>query len=158
MNYLKKFMKVCLIKLDKTNTLRTEGRARRQPVGRVLGRTSVYRLIPMTIAAALLINLTPLKANAYPLKRHHQDWALVAMNHLGDLYETQCWVDLIWRESRFNPQARNGSHYGLAQMRNEKVKSLSPRQQVRWHLRYLEHRYSGSACLALDHLKIKGWH
>ena len=144
--------------LDKMNTLRTEGRARRQPVGRVLGRTYVYRLIPMTIAAALLINLTPLKANAYPLKRHHQDWALVAMNHLVDLYETQCWVELIWRESSFNPQARNGSHYGLAQMRNEKVKTLSPRQQVRWHLRYLDHRYQGSASLALNHLKTIGWH
>jgi hypothetical protein len=83
---------------------------------------------------------------------------LVAMNHLGDLYETQCWVELIWRESTFNPQARNGSHYGLAQMRNEKVKTLSPRQQVRWHLRYLDHRYQGSACLALNHLKTIGWH
>ena len=113
----------------------------------------------LSLAVGLLLNPIYLTAvNAYPLNRAQQDWALVAMNHLGDLYETQCWVELIWRESTFNPQARNGSHYGLAQMRNEKVKSLSPRQQVRWHLRYLEHRYSGSACLALDHLKIKGWH
>jgi hypothetical protein len=102
-------------------------------------------------------------SNAYPLKRHQQDWALVAMNHLGDLQEAQCWVELIWRESTFNPKAKNGSHYGLAQMRNVKVKNLKPRAQVRWHMRYLDHRYpnangKGSACKALNHLKAKGWH
>jgi len=80
------------------------------------------------------------------------------MNHLGDLEEAQCWVRLIWQESRFNPNARNGSHYGLAQMRNDNVRTLSPRQQVRWHMRYLDHRYNGSACKAEKHLKKKGWH
>ena len=97
-------------------------------------------------------------SNAYPLSRAQQDWALVAMNHLGDLEETQCWVELIWRESTFNPNARNGSHYGLAQMRNHNVRTLSPRTQVRWHMRYLDHRYNGSACKALKHLNKKGWH
>ncbi len=67
-------------------------------------------------------------------------------------------VELIWRESRFNPLAVNGSHYGLAQMRNVKVKDLTPRAQVRWHMRYLDHRYDGSPCKALNHLKNKGWH
>ena len=102
------------------------------------------------------INIT--NANAYPLKRYQQDWALVAMNHLGDLQEAQCWVELIWRESRFDPNARNGSHYGLAQMRNDSVRTLTPRAQVRWHMRYLDHRYNGSACKALRHLNKKGWH
>ena len=102
------------------------------------------------------INVTT--SNAYPLKRYQQDWALVAMNHLGDLTEAQCWVELIWRESTFNPNARNGSHYGLAQMRNDNVRTLTPRQQVRWHMRYLDHRYNGSACKALKHMNKKGWH
>jgi hypothetical protein len=98
-------------------------------------------------------------SNAFGLKRHQQDWALVAMNHFGgDLEETQCWVRVIWRESRFNPNARNGSHYGLAQMRNDNVRTLTPRQQVRWHMRYLDHRYNGSACKAEQHLIKKGWH
>lgn len=109
---------------------------------------------------ALVIGLsnTITNANAYPLKREQQDWALIAMNHLTSLMESQCWVELIWRESTFNPKAKNGSHYGLAQMRNEKVKGLSAREQVRWHMRYLDHRYDGSACKALKHLKTKGWH
>jgi hypothetical protein len=80
------------------------------------------------------------------------------MNHLANLEESQCWVELIWKESSFNPKAINGSHYGLAQMRNSKVKDLSAREQVRWHMRYLDHRYQGSACKALKHLETRGWH
>ena len=113
----------------------------------------------LSLAVGLLLNPIYLTAvNAYPLKREQQDWALVAMNHLGDLQEAQCWVELIWRESRFDPNARNGSHYGLAQMRNDNVRTLKPREQVRWHMRYLDHRYNGSACKALKHMNKKGWH
>jgi len=113
----------------------------------------------LSLAVGLLLNPIYLTAvNAYPLKREQQDWALVAMNHLGDLEEAQCWVELIWRESRFDPNARNGSHYGLAQMRNDNVRTLKPREQVRWHMRYLDHRYNGSACKALKHMNQKGWH
>jgi hypothetical protein len=113
----------------------------------------------LSLAVGLLLNPIYLTAvNAYPLKREQQDWALVAMNHLGDLQEAQCWVELIWRESRFDPNARNGSHYGLAQMRNDNVRTLKPREQVRWHMRYLDHRYNGSACKALNHMNKKGWH
>ena len=117
------------------------------------------RLIALTVAAVLININQSTSSNAYGLKRYQTDWALVAMNHLqGDLEQTQCWVELIWRESRFNPLARNGSHYGLAQMRNIKVKDLTPREQVRWHMRYLDHRYDGLPCKALNHLKTKGWH
>ena len=111
------------------------------------------------IALSLALNTINIStSNAYPLTRTQQDWALVAMNHLGDLQEAQCWVELIWRESTFNPSARNGSHYGLAQMRNHNVATLKPRAQVRWHMRYLDHRYNGSACKALNHMYKKGWH
>jgi len=113
----------------------------------------------LSLVIALASNtLFATTSNAYPLKREQQDWVLVAMNHLVDLEETQCWVELIWRESTFNPLAVNGSHYGLAQMRSLYVKQLKPRQQVKVHLKYLDHRYKGSACKALHHLKTKGWH
>jgi hypothetical protein len=113
----------------------------------------------LSLAVGLVLNSNiNTSANAYPLNRQQQDWALVAMNHLGDLEEAQCWVRLIWQESRFNPNARNGSHYGLAQMRNDNVRTLTPRQQVRWHMRYIDHRYNGSACKAERHLIKKGWH
>ena len=116
-----------------------------------------FRLLASALSAITLI-LIPVNANAYPLKAEQIDWALVAMNHLVELEESQCWIELIWKESRFDPNAKNGSHYGLAQMRNDKVKRLTPRQQVKWHMRYLDHRYQGSACKALKHLLTRGWH
>ena len=122
-------------------------------------RSSLRDGLCLSLMLGLVINTINIStSNAYPLTRAQQDWALVAMNHLGDLEEAQCWVELIWRESTFNPRARNGSHYGLAQMRNDIVRTLKPRAQVRWHMRYLDHRYNGSACKALNHLNKKGWH
>ena len=113
----------------------------------------------LSLAVGLLLNPIYLTAvNAYPLTRAEQDWALVAMNHLGDLTEAQCWVELIWRESTFNPNARNGSHYGLAQMRSTWYRDLTPRAQVRAHMKYLDYRYNGSACRALAHLNKRGFH
>ena len=143
--------------LDKVITLRPE------PGPKAAGGSSVrpafcLRLMATTAITAVITFLNITTANAYPLKRYQQDWALVAMNHLRTLDETQCWVSLIWRESRFDPQARNGSHYGLAQMRSTWYKDLKPRQQVKAHMNYLDHRYDGSACKALKHLITKGWH
>ena len=139
--------------LDKGATLRR----RRGP--KAARRQSLRGGLCLSLVLGLIFNpILISNSNAYPLKRYQQDWALVAMNHLGDLEEAQCWVELIWRESRFDPNARNGSHYGLAQMRNDNVRTLKPREQVRWHMRYLDHRYDGSACKALNHMNRKGWH
>jgi hypothetical protein len=122
-------------------------------------RTSVWRRLCLSLVLGLALNpILTTPSNAIYLKRYQTDWALVAMNHLGTLEEAQCWVELIWRESRFDPKARNGSHYGLAQMRSTWYRDLKPRQQVRAHMNYLDHRYNGSACKALHHNKTKGWH
>ena len=140
-------------RLDKGATLP----ARRGP--KAARRRSVRGGLCLSLAVGLVINTFSITAtNAYPLKRHQQDWALVAMNELRDLTESQCWVELIWRESTFNPLAVNGSHYGLAQMKSKWYRDLKPRAQVKAHIKYLNHRYNGSACKALNHLKRKGWH
>jgi hypothetical protein len=140
-------------KLDKSITLPASR-------GAEAALRGVFR-VGLCLSVTLSLALNPILitiSNAYPLKREQQDWALVAMNHLGDLQEAQCWVELIWRESTFNPRAKNGSHYGLAQMRSTWYRDLKPRAQVKAHMNYLEHRYNGSACKALNHLKRKGWH
>ena len=139
--------------LDKRITL-----ARRRGL-RATRRPSVWRRLCLSLVLGLALNpILTTPSNAIYLKRYQTDWALVAMNHLGTLEEAQCWVELIWRESRFDPKARNGSHYGLAQMRSTWYRDLKPRAQVRAHMNYLDHRYNGSACKALKHNKTKGWH
>ena len=117
------------------------------------------RLMTTALAAVSLLIINTPNSNAIYLKRYQTDWALIAMNYYNqDLLLTQCWVELVWRESRFDPKARNGSHYGLGQMRSTWYRDLNPRQQVKAHLNYIAHRYENDSCEALKHNKTKGWH
>jgi hypothetical protein len=108
------------------------------------------RLIPLTLAAAVFttINQTPSKAD--------MNLKLYAYNLLT-WREFQCFNWLIHYESRWNPKARNGSHYGLGQMRSTWYRDLSPQGQIKASIKYIRHRYDDS-CKALHHFETKGWH
>ena len=60
-------------------------------------------------------------------------------------------------ESRWKTNAINGNHYGLFQMKNDKVKYMNGFQQIDLWIKYVAHRYHGSACNAMAHLRNKGW-
>ena len=70
----------------------------------------------------------------------------------------QCAYALYMAESKFDSRAKNGSHYGIPQLRNEKLKNLDGFTQIDWGIRYIKARYSGDYCLAYKHFKDKGWH
>ena len=70
----------------------------------------------------------------------------------------QCAYALYMAESKFDSRAKNGSHYGIPQLRNEKLKNLDGFTQIDWGYRYVKSRYSGDYCLAYKHFKDKGWH
>jgi len=70
----------------------------------------------------------------------------------------QCAYKLYMKESKFDSRAVNGSHYGIPQMRNKKLKHLDGFTQIDWGIRYVAHRYKGDYCLAWKHFKDKGWH
>ena len=125
--------------------------ARRQPAAEVSRGGYCLRLITLTLVAALItiINTSPSKAD--------MNLKLYAYNQMS-WKQFECYNWLIHKESSWNPKARNGSHYGLGQMRSTWYRDLNPYQQIRAHLRYLGHRYNGDACLALSHLEHKGWH
>jgi hypothetical protein len=108
------------------------------------------RLIPLTLTAAVFttINQTPSKAD--------MNLKLYAYNLLT-WQEFQCFNWLIHYESRWNPKARNGSHYGLGQMRSTWYRDLSPQGQIKASIKYIRHRYDDS-CKALHHFETKGWH
>ena len=113
------------------------------------------RLITLTVAA-VFINSYPLNAGI-PSKITKDQLRLYAHKQMS-WNQMLCYNELIQRESGWRVEAINGSHYGLGQMRNKKVKYLNGYEQIDWHIRYLKHRYNGSACAALKHLKAKGWH
>jgi hypothetical protein len=69
----------------------------------------------------------------------------------------QCLLKLYGKESAWNPEARNGSHYGIPQGRSTYLSTLNGYDQVQWGLDYIGHRY-GEPCIAWQHFKDKGWH
>ena len=78
-------------------------------------------------------------------------------------HEAICIRRLISKESAWNHKAvgnLTGTHrvYGLLQIKNPIAKDMNPMQQIQLHMRYLDHRYDGSACKAWQHFKDRGWH
>jgi len=70
----------------------------------------------------------------------------------------QCAHALYMAESKFDSRTVNGSHYGIPQLRNKKLKNLDGYTQIDWGIRYVAHKYKGDYCLAWQHFKDKGWH
>ena len=71
--------------------------------------------------------------------------------------EYKCLVELYNHESHWNPDAVNGSHYGIPQGNSIYLSTLNGYDQVQWGLDYIGHRY-GEPCIAWQHFKDKGWH
>ena len=87
---------------------------------------------------------------------------LYAYNKFKTWDQFSCYNYLVFKESSWNYKARNGSHYGLGQMRNKMVLKLTPREQIDLHYKYLGHRYGyvngePNACMAAEHFDKKGW-
>jgi hypothetical protein len=81
-----------------------------------------------------------------------------AYHQLGyNLEEYKCLTKLYGKESAWNPDARNGSHYGIPQGRSIYLSTLNGYDQVQWGLDYIGHRY-GEPCIAWQHFQDKGWH
>jgi 4-amino-4-deoxy-L-arabinose transferase-like glycosyltransferase len=82
---------------------------------------------------------------------------------LNDDKQYACIYELYNKESNWNYKARNGSHHGIPQLRNDIMLTKNPLQQVSLGVKYIAHRYGyidgiPNACKALQHLKTKGWH
>lgn len=89
-----------------------------------------------------------------PKTNHYRQWAFIQLNNLDEFY---CLDELYYKESRWNPKAKNGSHYGIPQGRSKYLQRVNGYKQVDWGIKYNKVRY-GSMCKALEHYKIKGWH
>jgi hypothetical protein len=72
---------------------------------------------------------------------------LYAHSRILDYKEFQCFNKIITKESRWSYVAKNGSHYGLGQMRSKHYRDLDPFRQIDATLKYITNRY-GSSCKA----------
>ncbi|CAB4163061.1 hypothetical protein UFOVP797_17 [uncultured Caudovirales phage] len=121
------------------------------------GMAQAARLV---LLASLLFILTgaPAYAEADTHKSTSKDYLkLYAHSRIINYEQFKCFDSLITRESHWNVKAKNGSHYGLGQMRNAKYRVLDGFTQVDWSIRYITKRY-GSMCNGWRFFKAKGYH
>lgn len=139
-------------RFDKVSTIETlpELKDTRGQRRRSLGR-AVF-IIGFAFISAFLL---PLKASAW--KYHEMNYKLHAYNILQDFNEFDCLVRLYEKESRWDPKARLGSHYGIPQGRSAWLAKADGFRQVEWGLRYIDNRY-GTPCKALKFFKKNNYH
>lgn len=134
---------------DSDGTLSTQNPSRVQsdPVSRV-GR-SVLVAIGITL-------FTPAYAVAPDEVKQltAKEYAAVLVD---DKYQMSCLSKLYGKESAWNPEAVNGSHYGIPQGRSEYLKTATAEQQIMWGLAYIENRY-GNPCNAWAFFKKNNYH
>ena len=116
------------------------------------------RRVGRSVLLAIGISLfTPAYAVApYEAKRYltAKEYAAVLVD---DKDQMSCLSKLYGKESAWNPDAVNGSHYGIPQGRSIYLKTASPEEQINWGLRYIDNRY-GSPCKAWNFFQRHNYH
>ena len=144
-----------LINLTRHATLNTRSILNRKagsPTARPGRRRVWLTLLLIAFSSCFSKDYSVAKENYKPM--HYKQYILIELN---DFTEAYCLIELYTAESRLNPKARNGSHYGIPQGRSKYLATVSGIKQIDWGIKYNLVRY-GSMCKALEHYKIKGWH
>lgn len=119
-----------------------------------LEKTKINKKLLVFIASALIAvqGANPANAAAYSIDH----LKLYAHSRIVNYKQFQCFNKIITKESRWNYQARNGSHYGLGQMRSKHYGNLDPFRQIDATLAYVTKRYK-SNCQAWAFHQAKGY-
>ena len=136
------------------------GTLRREPFrGSARARKARARVVAIVSGTALFMSIAPVSSGSIDAIKYVKD---LAKEQLTDKQEA-CHNEIVFRESSWNPKAKNGSHYGLYQGRSKSLKNASTVKQWWWYWHYVAHRYGVTQydepnyCGALHHLKTKGW-
>lgn len=116
----------------------------------------------ITTATALILGLSAVAASgnagdvgAKPTRQQ----ILTALRLMSDSYrEYLCNAYIIKKESNYNINAKNGSHYGLPQGRTQYLRTATYTQQLHWYMKYIQARYSGDGCKAKAHHLKHNWY
>jgi len=110
---------------------------------------SKLNLLPHLCLVAALLSQTMQPAIASSYSTDHLK--LYAHSRLISYKQFQCFNHIITKESRWNYKARNGSHYGLGQMRSQHYRDLDPFRMIDATIRYITNRYETPCKAALFH-------
>ena len=112
---------------------------------RVCACSSLRRL---AVVGILCLFLSSMVLQMQPAQATNADqYKLYAHSRLINDIQYQCLKNIIYKESRWNPNSKNGSHYGLGQMRSKHYRNLDPYRQIDATIKYITIRY-GSMCNA----------
>ncbi len=103
------------------------------------------------ITGSIVLQMQPVQAATQA-----DQYRLYAHSRIIDWKQFNCFAKIIHKESRWNPQARNGSHFGLGQMRSQWYRNLDPYRQIDQTIKYITIRYQ-TPCKAWAFHERKGW-
>ena len=104
--------------------------------------SSQERKIGLGAAIALTATLSITSISEATAKSYSIDHLkLYSHSRIINYKEFQCFHKIITKESRWNYLAKNGSHYGLGQMRSTWYRDLDPYRQIDATIRYVTKRY-----------------
>ena len=136
------FKSLVLLRLEAFKGFRARPKGAARSVAAVIGILLSIALMPSS------------QASIVPLK-------VLANKQLSDK-QYNCHNEIVYRESRWNIDAVNGSHYGYYQMRSKSMQGKPYDYQFYIYWYYVSKRYGldyeiPDYCAALHHLKTKGW-
>lgn len=121
-------------------------------------RRLVVRAGLCLLAAMLIQNVQPAYASNTDMLK------LYAHSRIVSDKQYQCFKAIIHKENRtWDVNARNGSHYGIGQMRSEHYRTLDAYRQIDATIKYINVRYSkrgnqGAMCNAWAYHQKHGWY
>ena len=133
--------------------------SRQEPIkGSDRARKGLARWVAGVLVGSLcLLSAETSEAQNMPLK-------VLANKQLTDK-QYNCHNEIVYRESRWNEKAVNGSHYGYYQIRSKSVQNKPYDYQFYIYWYYVASRYGFDKdnpdlpdyCSALKHLRTRGW-
>lgn len=122
-----------------TEGLRSSRSQRAPEAGSSRGRFVLWGVLCLTVLGTTEVHAKSVNSTDM--------FKLYAHSRLIDYKQFQCLNQIITKESRWNVSARNGSHYGLGQMRSVWYRDLDGYRQIDATIAYVFKRY-GSMCNA----------
>lgn len=126
-----------------------------------LGRALVVLMLATTISVAGSQALQTVPIKEKPFNPYNKmNVKLYLHNQIRDWDEFECALELAQRESSFRYDAVNETTgaYGLFQHMSDYASQWDAFKQIDKHIQYVDARYSGSWCKALQHLVRFNWH
>lgn len=101
------------------------------------------------LQAAFAILMQPAQASEV------DHYKLYAHSRIINYEQYKCLSHIIYKESRWSVSAKNGSHFGLGQMKSKHYRNLDGYRQIDATIKYINNRY-GSMCKAWTFHKRHG--